>query len=153
LRVATGSADGVPYPVRRTLQTAAVRRPRTIATVVITAVAVVALAGIVYVMIAHDGKASPAANGAGAGTSAVTPTGTHIDEPAKVTPVVAPVVAKPTAPAPPPPAATAPAPASPPPVKLVAKPKPVDKPAVVAPPAKSAEKKKDTCSDPLDCQY
>ncbi|HET9987748.1 MAG TPA: serine/threonine-protein kinase, partial [Kofleriaceae bacterium] len=33
LRVATGSADGVPYPVRRTLDTAAVRRPRTIATV------------------------------------------------------------------------------------------------------------------------
>ena len=155
LRVATGSADGVPYPVRRTLQTAAVRRPRTIATVVITAVAVVALAAIVYVMIAHDGKASPAANVAGSGTSAVTPTVTHIDEPAKVTPLVAPVVAKPAAPAPPPPAAAAPAPAPapPPPVKLVAKPKPVDKPAVVAPPAKSAEKKKDTCSDPLDCQY
>ena len=51
LRVATGSADGVPYPVRRTLNTAAVRRPRTIATVVITAIAVVALAAIVYVMV------------------------------------------------------------------------------------------------------
>ncbi|HEY6038891.1 MAG TPA: serine/threonine-protein kinase, partial [Kofleriaceae bacterium] len=152
LRVATGSADGVPYPVRRTLNTAAVRRPRTIATVVITAVAVVALAAIVYVMVARDGRATPAANVAGSGTSGATPTVTHIDEPAKLVPVVA----KPAAPP-----APAPAPTPPPPAKIVAKPadkpiekpKPIDKPAIAAPPAKSAEKKKDACSDPLDCQY
>jgi hypothetical protein len=159
LRVATGSADGVPYPVRRTLNTAAVRRPRTIATVVITALAVVALAAIVYVMAARGGKATPAASVAGSGSSAALPTVTHIDEP-KLTPVVA----KPVAPAP------APAPAQPPPVsampaapvpKLADKPKaePVKAttaPAVVPPPPKPAakpDKKKDACSDPLDCQY
>jgi len=157
LRVATGSADGVPYPVRTTMNTAAVRRPpRRLATVVITAIAVVAVAAILYVLVARDGKTTPAASVAGSGTGA-TPTVTHIDEPKP-----APVVAKP-APAPAP--APAPPPALPPPVKVVAKPaapakaaepvkpvaKPVDRP--VDKLDKKPEKKKDACSDPLDCQY
>jgi serine/threonine-protein kinase len=157
LRVATGSADGVPYPVRRTLDTAAVRRPRTIATVVITALAVVALAAIVYVMAARGGRATPAASVAGSGSSGAAPTVTHIDEPKLM-----PVVAKPAAPAQPPPASVTPAAPVP---KLADKPKvePV-KPAttlvpaatMTPPPARpkpDAAKKKDACSDPLDCQY
>jgi serine/threonine-protein kinase len=156
VRVATGSADGVPYPVRRTLNTAAVRRPRTIATVVITAVAIVAIAAIVYVMAARAGK-PPAANVSGSGSSAALPSVTHIEEP-KVRPVVAKPV--PSAPAPTPtPVVAAPAakPSDVAPAKPVAKPdapkseppKPTAVPAI----AKPADKKKDTCSDPLDCQY
>jgi len=149
LRVATGSADGVPYPVRTTMNTAAVRQPpRRLATVAITAIAVVAVATIMYVLFARDGKTSPAASVAGSGSA--TPTVTHIDEP-KQTPVVA-------NPAPPP---VAPPPVAPPVVKVVAKPvdkppvkpaaKPIDKPAEKS--VDKPEKKKEACSDPLDCQY
>jgi serine/threonine-protein kinase len=160
LRVATGSADGVPYPVRRTLNTAAVRRPRTIATVLITAIAVVAIAAIVYVMAARDSKTTPAASIVGSGSSGAAPTVTHIEEP-KVAPVVA-KPAPPPLPPPPAPVVTQPAVVAAPVAKSADKPKPESvKPA--APPAPAAApkpaakpdavKKKDACSDPLDCQY
>jgi len=164
LRVATGSADGVPYPVRRTLNTAAVRRPRTIATVLITAVAVVAIAAIVYVMAARETKA-PAASVSGSGSGAALPTVTPIDEP-KLTPIAAkpapPVVAapavKPSEPAVKAADAAAAKPVAksepPPPAKVTTPPPTTTAPPPPAKPAaKPADKKKDSCSDPLDCQY
>ncbi|MEO6777483.1 MAG: hypothetical protein ABI467_31440, partial [Kofleriaceae bacterium] len=218
VRVATGSADGVPYPVRRTLDTAAVRRPPTIATVLITAVGVVAIATIVYVLVVHDGRPSPASV-SGSGASAVAPPVTPLvppieargaprrgDQTASGTPAAAMPAVKPAegaaaAPAelvaepepataarpvakPEPVTAPAKPVAKPEPVAAAAKPiakpdpvpaikpvaklepvkpagaaaaispvgKPADKPAA-KPAAKPADNKKDTCSDPLDCQY
>ena len=93
-----------PVSGAATLNTSAVRLPRSVATVVITALAVVALAAIVYVMAARGGKATPAASVAGSGSSAALPTVTHIDDPK-----LKPVVVKPAAPAQPPPASATPA--------------------------------------------
>jgi len=175
-RVATGSADGIPYPVRTTMNTSAVRGPRSIATVLITASGLVAVIMIAYFM-SHAGSA-PAASVSGSGSPLPSPpTVTHIDEPAKVT--VTPSAPPPVvAPAPPPVAAAAPrnpAPAPvPAPVKAVAPvpAKPVapvvvkaPAPAPVAktssaratppatPPTPATANKKEACSDPLDCQY
>jgi serine/threonine protein kinase len=162
VRVATGSADAVPYPARRTVYTRAVRPPRSLQTVSITAGVLVGVVVIVYALFVHHAKPTPASV---SGSAASNPTVTHINEPAKLAaPVVAPVVAKPVAPPPAPVVVTAP----PPSVKMpaaVVKPSDEPKPATVkavekktAPAAvdkKPESPKKDTskCSDPLDCQY
>ncbi|HEX7701125.1 MAG TPA: hypothetical protein VF403_10395, partial [Kofleriaceae bacterium] len=162
VRVATGSADGIPYPVRRSVNTAAVRRPRSLQTVLITAGVLVGVAVIVYALFVHHAKPTPASV---SGSAASNPTVTHIDEaakiaapvprpppPAKTMPVVSPV-AKPVAPTPVPvPANSSPSDVPPKPATV----KPVEKktaPAAVD--KKPASPKKDTskCSDPLDCQY
>jgi hypothetical protein len=166
VRVATGSADGIPYPVRRTVITRAVRRPRSLQTVSITAGVLVGVVVIVYALFVHHAKPTPASV---SGSAASNPTVTHIDEPAKVAAPPAkpvPVVAKPVAPTPAPVVVTAPAPVKSPPA--VAKPSddvPAPRPTTVkavekktAPAAvdkKPESPKKDTskCSDPLDCQY
>jgi serine/threonine protein kinase len=161
VRVATGSADAIPYPARRTVYTRAVRPPRSLQTVSITAGVLVGVVVIVYALFVHHAKPTPASV---SGSAASNPTVTHINEPAKLAaPVVAPVVAKPVAPPPAPVVVTAP-----PSVKMpaaVVKPSDEPKPATVkavekktAPAAvdkKPESPKKDTskCSDPLDCQY
>jgi serine/threonine protein kinase len=162
VRVATGSADGIPYPVRRSVNTAAVRRPRSLQTVLITAGVLVGVAVIVYALFVHHPKPTPASV---SGSAAGNPTVTHIDEAAKL---AAPVPMQP-APAKPvqivAPAAKLVAPPTPVPVPANAKPSDAPKPVTVKPiPKKTApaavdkkpeSPKKDTskCSDPLDCQY
>ncbi|MFT3699315.1 MAG: protein kinase [Kofleriaceae bacterium] len=83
-RVAQGSADGVPYPIHVTAQTAAVHAPkRSMITVVLTAVGVVAAFVIMYVLVStHSGSAPPASvSGSAAKPAPAGPTVTHIDEP------------------------------------------------------------------------
>ncbi len=102
VRVATGSADGIPYPVtpRAMPNTAAVRRPRSSITVAITAGLVLGVTAIAYVLVAHDGRA-PAAGVSGSG-AVPAPTVTHIDEAAKPVhaTVTRPAAAQPVAPVP-----------------------------------------------------
>jgi serine/threonine protein kinase len=156
VRVATGSADAIPHPVRRTVYTRTVRPPRSLQTVLITAGVLVGVVVIAYALFAHHAKPTPAS----VSGSASNPTVTHIDEPMRL---AAPVVAKPVAPPPPapevvvappsvkaPPAVTKPSDDAPKPVKAVEK-----KTAPAAVDKKPESPKKDTskCSDPLDCQY
>jgi serine/threonine protein kinase len=140
-RVATGSADGIPSPVRRSGNTAAVRRPRSLATVMITAGVLVGVVAIAYALVFHHDKSSAASVSGSAASSS--PTVTHIDEPAKL---AAPVAPRPVA-APPPPPVVAKKPSDVP-VKTVHA-TTVDK----KPEPKPETKKASKCSDPLDCQY
>ncbi len=159
-RMATGSADGVPYPVPMhvSVQTAAVTAPkRSTLTVILTAVGVVAAFVIAYVLVVATGSKSAPASVSGSGAAPklnAGPTVTHIDEPAKPAAPAAKVVEQPAEPVPqpPPPAlAVQPAQKAQPAVARPAAQKPAQKPAATKP--EPAKKEPATCSDPLDCQF
>jgi len=156
-RVATGSGDGVPYPIAARATTAAVRTPpqRSLATVLITTVGALAVATILYVLVFHHGATAPASVSESSASPSPSPTVTHIDErtrPVASPPMLLPPVVEAPAPAPLP-LSKKPGTALEKPTES-AKPKPVSDPKLVKPSDPEATKKaSQPCSDPLDCQY